>query len=147
MTSQSIEVYGFKLPPGEFTIIVGESSLAIFNKFLNGRFAWAISGIDWTKSNYISQYKVEKGRDIIACLTEMRTRHRLSGKYSLWFEHEDAVLITGDLKILCDMVSFFDEHPTLASTDFWIFSESTGECLEIYHEDLITLGAAETPRS
>lgn len=142
MTSKSIELFGFKLPPGEFTIVVGDNSLDIFNKFINERFVWSISGIDWTKSNYAAQCKIGNENNIIACLTELRISHRLHGIYSLWFDHGDTMLITGDLNVLCDMVSFFDEHPTLPCTDFWIFSESTGKCIEVYHEDIITLGVS-----
>jgi len=140
VTSKSIELFGFKLPPGEFTIVVGEHSLDIFNRFINGRFVWAVSGIDWTKSNYAEQSKVENGKSIIDCLTELIISHRLSGIYSLWFDYGDTILIRGELQVLCDMVSFFDDHPILPCTDFWIFSESKGVCLEVYHEDIITLG-------
>jgi len=56
MISKNIKLFGFKLPPGEFTITIGSESLAIFNKFLDGRFLWAISGIDWTKSEIFGSF-------------------------------------------------------------------------------------------
>lgn len=140
MTLQSIELYGFKLPPGEFTIVTGDRSLEIFNEFISGRFVWAFSGIDWTKSKYRQRWEINREKTLISCLTEIRGKYGLSGTYYLWFEHNNAVLIAGDIDILCNMVSYFDEHPMISATDFWIFSKDTGECIEVYHEDVITLG-------
>lgn len=142
MTSQCIELYGFKLPPGEFTIVVGDRSLEIFNEFIDGRFVWAFSGIDWTKSKYRERCEIDKEKTIISCLTEMRRKYGLTGTYNLWFEHNDAILIAGDIEVLCNMVSYFDEHPTMPAADFWIFSKDSGECIEVYHEDIVTLGFA-----
>ncbi|MBY4610984.1 hypothetical protein K6M90_25395 [Rhizobium sp. 9T] len=140
MISKSVELYGFKLPPGEFTIVIGEESLDVFNKFINKGLSWAVSGVDWTKSKYIERCEVGDKLSIIELLTNIREKYKLNGRYSLWFESSYPVLISGDIKHLCDMVSFFDEHPFMSCADFWIFSENTGECIEIYHEDTITLG-------
>ncbi|MBX5082812.1 hypothetical protein HJB56_08570 [Rhizobium lentis] len=143
MVSKNIELFGFKLPPGEFTIIMGDESLDIFNKFLDGRFLWAVSGIDWTKSDYVESYKVNGGLRIIECLVNFMKTYKLNGRYSLWFDDAYPILISGGLKHLCDMVAFFDEHPFMSCTDFWIFSEDTGECIEISHEDTVTLGISK----
>lgn len=140
MTSNSMDIFGFILPDGQYSLVTGDKSLIEFNKFLKGRFVWGWSGIDWTKSNYLDREKVHDRSDIGVLLKKLREKYDIGGVYSLWFDNGEAInLITAKLEVLCDMVCYYDKKEDWFCNDYWIFSIEEGFCIEIYHEDIITI--------
>jgi hypothetical protein len=147
MSTLTIDLYGYSLPSGHFEIVVGETTLDCFNDFLQGRFVWAVSGVNWQKSDAIKTVKIEDRAQLYKYMKDAVQSCGLVGYYTLWVDVYDGISVSGDVLELCKLVQYFDEHPSLPSTDYWIFSKEADRMIEIYHEDIITVGKSTIPSS
>ena len=128
--------------PGVMEIIEGHHAIEEFNRFLEGQYTWAVSGVDWRSNNYIERINADYGYEKIFNDIISRYAEKFSRRISVFFS--DArfdIILSGDRDIIIKNIGIIEEWDKYLITEFWVFDAMTGALIEAYHEGYVTFSA------
>ncbi|OQW59665.1 MAG: hypothetical protein A4S17_02910 [Proteobacteria bacterium HN_bin10] len=128
------------------SIVDAEAAVDRFNAFLSGRYAWAVSGISWPSEGHLE--RVHTHIDLTKTISEMMRRHPVfSDKVSVFFaDATDDIVATGARDDVLALMQFVETWDDVLVTEFWVFDQRSGACVEAYHEGYITLSLPFLPK-
>jgi hypothetical protein len=121
-------------------VVDGPAAIEKFNSFLDGRYKWAVSGVDWTCGEHIE--RVHAHHDYASIFAGMIERHPslFSGSFNVFFyDAQFDIVLSADREALLANVKIVEEWDDYLITEFWVFDEHTGALIEAYHEGYVTL--------
>ncbi len=126
--------------PEKVSVWEGAEAIERFNRFLQGRYKWLVSGIDWRYGDYVQ--RIHKHFDFGPLMCEMveNNKELFSSHLSVYFTDGtfDRVL-RSDREAIFANIQILEEWDKHYITEFWVFDEETGTIIEAYHEGYVTL--------
>jgi hypothetical protein len=126
-------------------IKVGEPALDMLRSFIEGRYTWLVSGIDWRQARKVARtdYSDLPHKDVGRLLDQ---NPGVFGKHAtLYFYDADLeVALSGEVRQLVECLADMYAWGDYFFTEFWLFDEATRALIEVYHEGYVTLGLPKT---
>lgn len=129
-----------RLPPNCIMTIYSGTS-PNFKRMVKPPIYWCFSGIDWEKSPFDFQENVDilDSGSLERVMQKVPWQGLKEKSYKLCFDDcGNDYEVSGPPEELWRLIPLLQTSDVIWPCDYWIFSEETGELLEIYHEGYIT---------